>query len=254
MIGIFDSGVGGLSIYREVKKVLPYAPIIYLADQKNAPYGSKSEENIKTLTIKALHFLKNKGVKMIIIACNTSTVSGIEHYRNSIPVPLVGLVPAIKPAAKENKKIAVLSTKATSQSKKLKEYIDSFSNNKKVYLLGNNKLVTYIEKNDFISPGFTSEMDSVIHTLETLSVDALVLGCTHFVFLKKYFKEKLPLIDLFDSGKAVSKHIKTILKDTFEKKRKTEDQFFTTLDPGLFSHSIHSLLRLKVEVKKVDLV
>ncbi len=103
MIGIFDSGVGGLSVYLELKKLLPNQSFYYLADGKNAPYGTKNPSQIRSFTLSALNFLQNTGVEVVVIACNTSTVSGIDYYRKRIKIPLVGLVPAIKPAAQNPK-------------------------------------------------------------------------------------------------------------------------------------------------------
>ncbi|MBI2029868.1 aspartate/glutamate racemase family protein [Candidatus Gottesmanbacteria bacterium] len=194
MIGIFDSGVGGLSVYSQLKKVLPDVQFIYFAD-----------------------------------------------YRNHIKIPVIGLVPAIKSAAKKYTKIAILSTPTTSRSRKLKEYISKFSKKRQVKIIQNSSLVNVVENSDFTS----KEIISVCNHLKTLSVDAVVLGCTHFVFLLPYFKKHLPDIEFFDSGMAVAMQTKKIYKKPGNNKKNI---FYTTGDPDKFKNSIYSLLRLKVEV------
>lgn len=247
MIGIFDSGVGGLTVYKELKKILPDAQFIYLADQKNVPYGIKSTKKIRQFTLKALKFLESKNAGCIVIACNTASVSGLDYYRKYIKVPIIGLVPAIKPAAKKYKKIAILSTPATSRSRELQEYIAQFSKNSQVKIIENSTLVSVVENADFES----KEINSASNKIKTLSVEAVVLGCTHFVFLLPYFKKDLPDVEFFDSGSAVAIQTKKIYKQVGNKKT---DIFYTTGSLTKFKSIIYSLLKLKVDVSALNLL
>lgn len=117
-IGIFDSGIGGTSIWREINRVLPYESTIYLADSKNAPYGEKSKEQILQLSIKNVELLLQKGCKLIVVACNTATTNAIKELRERYHVPMIGIEPAIKPAAlnSKTKTVGVLATKGTLSS------------------------------------------------------------------------------------------------------------------------------------------
>ena len=254
MIGIFDSGVGGLSVYRELKKILPHTSYIYLADQNNAPYGIKNGSKIRELTIKALRFLKKKKPNVIVIACNSATVSGLSYYRETIDIPIIGLVPAIKPAAKNCKSIAILTTEVTSKSKQLNNYINTFAYNKTTHVISNTRLVEFVENGDLNSYEYKKEINSVVNKLKTLSVDALVLGCTHFVFCAHDFKKHLPDLNIYDSTEGVSEQTKRIYKSMNIQNNNSKDTFITTGNVDQFSSNLYTLLGLKVDPKKVNLV
>lgn len=247
MIGIFDSGVGGLSVYKELREMLPDTQFIYLADQKNSPYGIKSTKDIRDLTLVALKFLQSRKANCIVIACNTASVSGLDYYRKNIKVPIIGLVPAIKPAAKKYKRIAILATPATIRSTKLQEYIAEFARGNEVKIIENSSLVSVVENADFDS----KEISRVSDKLKALSVDAVVLGCTHFVFLLPQFRKNLADIEFFDSGSAVALQTKKVYKKS---KNKKADIFYTTGSPAVFSKIAHLLLGIKVEAKLLNIV
>lgn len=250
MIGIFDSGVGGLSVYLEIKKLLPNQSFYYLADGKNAPYGTKTPTQIKKFTLNALSFLRDRGVELIVIACNTATVSGIDYYRKRIKTPLVGLVPAIKPASEnpKSKVICLLTTDLTKKSRYQQKLIHQFAKNKKVIQVSDSQLVNFVEDGDFSSTKFRQKIKQLIDKLENNNVDSLVFGCTHFVFLKKYLNKNL---FFYDSGEAVAKRTKRLVKNT--KQPPMNDIFATTGDPNQFSKVSKIITAIKLVPSQVKL-
>jgi len=184
-IGILDSGLGGLSVWKEIDKLMPNESVIYFADSGNCPYGSKSEEEIIEYTDNITQFLINKQCKLIVVACNTATSIAIEHLRQKFDVPFVGIEPAIKPAAINSKTgvIGVLATSGTLKSKMFNQTKERFSGNIKVVLDEGNELVNIVENN---LQGTQESLEILRKHIEPLmkeNVDHLVLGCTHFPFL-----------------------------------------------------------------------
>ena len=185
-IGIFDSGVGGLSILLEVKKLLPQENFIFVADQGNVPYGGKTKEQLQTYADKIMVFLIQKNVKAVIVACNTSTVYTIDFLREKYKIPIIGTVPVVKTMAKITKtnKTAVFSTPATAKSPYLKNLIKKFAPDITVYRVGGTGLEELVETGNLES----KKIDRILHeSLEPLlkkKVDAIALGCTHYPFLR----------------------------------------------------------------------
>ncbi len=214
-IGVFDSGVGGTSIWKEVAIMLPQESTIYLADSANAPYGEKSKEDILHLSIKNTEFLLNKGCKLIVVACNTATTNAIDYLRENYPVPFIGIEPAIKPAAlhTRTKKIGVLATKGTLSS-------SLFHNTSKLYAEGitvleqeGKGLVKLIEAGDVVSNEMKTLLKQFLDPMLEQNIDCLVLGCTHYPYLIPVLKEMLPSnITIIDSGEAVARQTKAVLQ------------------------------------------
>jgi glutamate racemase len=217
-IGMFDSGVGGTSILREVNSLMPNEQIIYLADSKHAPYGNKLPDKIIELSFKNTHYLLEKGVKLIIVACNTATTNAIDKLRSTFPeIPFIGIEPAIKPAALSsvNKRIGVLATKGTLSSelfaKTSKKYIEEAIEIIEKEGVG---LVEAVESNNLNDPQFISHFHKQLDYFVDAKVDSIVLGCTHYPYLIPLMKSYLPAsIDVIDSGEAVARQTKRILKE-----------------------------------------
>ena len=212
-IGLFDSGIGGTSIWREIHDLLPNEDTIYLADSKNAPYGQKSKEEIIELSIKNTEFLLNQNCKIIVIACNTATTNAIKELRAKYNVPFIGIEPAIKPAAIQSKKhvIGILATQGTLNSELFHQTAEKFHDTKIIEQIGHG-LVPLIENGEINS----KEMDMLLHQyLEPMiaaNIDYLVLGCSHYPYLIPQIKKILPKeIKIIDSGEAVAKQTKNIL-------------------------------------------
>ncbi|WP_317628139.1 glutamate racemase [Colwellia psychrerythraea] len=186
-IGVFDSGVGGLSIAKCIAQQLPHENIIYFADSLHAPYGEKSVDFIiKRVNLIAKQLIA-KGVKAIVIACNTATVNAIEQLRAQVKIPIIGVEPAIKPAAKQSisKKVAILATQATSENKRFKTLIDLHHNGANVIIQPCPGLVEFIEQDKQNSQECNGLLKQYIEPLIMQGIDTLVLGCTHYPFVQK---------------------------------------------------------------------
>jgi len=215
-IGVFDSGVGGISIWKEIISLLPNENTIYLADSKNAPYGQKSKEKITEFSIKNTELLLNKGCKLIVVACNTATTNAITVLRKKYNVPFIGIEPAIKPAVLRTKtnRIGILATKGTLNSALFSKTTDKFTNGIKIIEQIGEGLVSLIETGKIDSIEMDGLLKKYLSNLLEKNIDYLVLGCSHYSFLipkiKKIIGDKIKLID---SGEAVARQTKIILHD-----------------------------------------
>ena len=213
-IGIFDSGIGGTSIFKEIHNVLPNESIIYLADSKNAPYGNKSKEEILQLSIKNTELLIAKGCKLIVVACNTATTNAISHLRANYKIPFIGIEPAIKPASLQTrtKAIGILATKGTLSSALFHETMDLYSKDITIIERIGEGIVPLIEAGDIDSKEMTLLLESYIKPMLKLNIDHLVLGCTHYPYLIPQLTKILPKgVKIIDSGLAVAKQTKAVL-------------------------------------------
>lgn len=214
-IGIFDSGVGGTSIWKEVAKMLPHENTIYLADSANAPYGEKPREEILRLSIKNTELLLDRGCKMIIVACNTATTNAIDYLRLHYPVPFIGIEPAIKPAAlhTKTKKVGVLATKGTLSSSLFHNTSKLFAEGITVLEQEGKGLVELIEAGKIQSIEMNKLLQGFLQPMLEQHIDCLVLGCTHYPYLIPVLKDILPQnITIIDSGEAVARQSKAILE------------------------------------------
>jgi glutamate racemase len=216
-IGIFDSGIGGISIWKEIHQLLPNEHTIYLADSKNAPYGQKSKQEIINLCIKNTELLIKKGCKIIVVACNTATTNAIKHLRATYDIPFIGIEPAIKPAAlhTKTKSIGILATKGTLTSELFHNTSELYSDNIKITEQIGKGLVELIESGKTDTDDMTSLLRKHLEPMLAQNIDYLVLGCSHYPFLIKQIRLLLPHnITIIDSGKAVATQVKTVLEKT----------------------------------------
>lgn len=214
-IGIFDSGVGGTSIWKEIHRLLPYEDTIYLSDSINAPYGSKGTEKIKELSIKNTELLLKKGCKIIVVACNTATTNAIAYLRNTYDVPFIGIEPAIKPAALNTKTnaIGILATKGTLSSALFSETSDRFASHIKVIEREGKGIVELIENGRLYSDTMRALLLEYLQPMLKANIDHLVLGCTHYPYLIPILLELLPNhVKIIDSGEAVARQTKAVLE------------------------------------------
>lgn len=213
-IGLFDSGIGGTSIWREINHLLPHENTIYLADSKNAPYGKRSKEEIIQLSFKNTEFLLEQNCKIIVVACNTATTNAIKELRTKYNVPFIGIEPAIKPAANQSKTqtIGILATKGTLNSELFNRQAESFTNTKIIEQVGHG-LVELIENGAIQSPEMKKLLTSYLEPMIAANIDYLVLGCSHYPYLIPIIKEIIPNhIQIIDSGEAVARQTKAILE------------------------------------------
>lgn len=213
-IGIFDSGIGGTSIWREIHRMLPLENTLYLSDSKNAPYGEKSKDEILTLSKKNTEFLINNGCKIVVVACNTATTNAIKELRDQYKIPFIGIEPAIKPAALNSKTqtIGILATKGTLSSELFHQAVLSYPNTKIVEQIGSG-LVTLIENGKIDTPEMTDLLKMYLNPMIDIGIDYLVLGCSHYPYLIPKIKTILPdQIKIIDSGEAVARQTKKVLE------------------------------------------
>lgn len=211
-IGIFDSGLGGISIWRELRNELPQEKLVYLADSKNAPYGEKSQEEIIQFSIKNTELLIQKGCKIIVIACNTATTNAIGVLRKKFEIPFVGIEPATKPAALTSKtgKIGILATQGTLKSDLFIATSNPFREKLEIIEAEGKGLVKLIEAGKIQET--IPLLKEYLAPMLTKGIDHLVLGCTHYPFLTPLLKQLLPnTIKVIDSGRAVALQTRKVL-------------------------------------------
>lgn len=213
-IGLFDSGVGGTSIWKEVIKILPDENTIYLADSANAPYGEKDKQSIIELCIKNTELLLEKGCKLIIVACNTATTNAIDYLRANYKVPFIGIEPAIKPAALYSKSgaIGILATKGTLTSALFEKTAQTYTQNINTIRQDGEGLVPLVEKGDLDSEDLMNLLRQYLNPMLEQNIDHLVLGCTHYPYLIPAIKKIVGSeVQIIDSGEAVARQTKAIL-------------------------------------------
>ncbi len=213
-IGIFDSGVGGTSIWKEIAGLLPNENTIYLADSKYAPYGKRSREEILALSIKNTEKLLEMDCKIIVVACNTATTNAIKILRERYKVPFIGIEPAIKPAAinTKTKKVGVLATKGTLSSELFAKTSDLYAQNIEVIEVIGTGLVEGIEDGTIDSPEMYRLLTSYIRPMIEKDIDYLVLGCSHYPYLIPVLQKMLSdRVTIIDSGEAVARQTKAVL-------------------------------------------
>lgn len=214
-IGIFDSGVGGTSIWKEIKKLLPNEDTIYLADSKNAPYGEKTPDEIVGLSVKNTEHLLENGCKIIVVACNTATTNAIDYLRNTYKIPFIGIEPAIKPAALQSrsKTVGILATKGTLSSRLFHSTAENHARGIKIIEQIGTGLVPLIEQGKIDTPETVELLKGFLQPMLDGGIDYLVLGCTHYSYLIPLLNKMLPEhVKIIDSGEAVARQTKSILE------------------------------------------
>lgn len=252
-IGLFDSGIGGTSIWTAIHDLLPNEDTIYLADSKNAPYGQKSKEEIIHLSSKNTELLLEMNCKLIVVACNTATTNAIAALRAKYQVPFIGIEPAIKPAAlhSQTQKIGILATKGTLNSELFYKNVEKFQDIQIIEQIGFG-LVELIENGEMNSPEMNTLLQSYLEPMINLNIDYLVLGCSHYPYLIPQIKKILPKhIHIIDSGEAVAKQTKNILQEKVGIRNETSVSshlFYTNTNPKVLS----DILKNKFQVISKD--
>jgi len=251
-IGIFDSGIGGTSIWREIHQLLPNEKTIYLADSKNAPYGQKSKQEIIALSMKNTDLLLEMDCKLIVVACNTATTNAIKELRAKYDIPFIGIEPAIKPAATNSKTqtIGILATQGTLISELFYNTTQKFQNTKIIEQVGHG-LVQLIENGEINSPEMNQLLLSYLQPMIQADIDYLVLGCSHYPYLIPQIRKILPNnIQIIDSGEAVAKQTKNILNNKIglSTERNNNPVFYTNTNPRV----LREILGNKYEVIERD--
>jgi glutamate racemase len=219
-IGVFDSGIGGLSVYLHLAQQLPAERYLYYADTKHVPYGNRDSQDIQALTLTAVHWLYEQGCKIIVIACNSASAHALTTARERYPqIPIVGLVPALKPAVlgSLSGRVAVMATKATLEGILLNQVIKEVAkpNNIAVSKYFDPELVPWVEAGMPIISPTALRLRQQLQQLADDGIDYLVLGCTHYPFFKEFLlqaiaEQQLP-ITVVDSGQAIAARVRSLL-------------------------------------------
>lgn len=240
-IGVFDSGLGGISIWKEIVELLPNEDLIYFADSGNCPYGNKSHEEILKLSDRITQFLLFQGCKMIVVACNTATAAAIDYLRERYKVPFIGTEPAVKPAAENTKtgSIGILATKGTFEGRLFQKTKKKYANHISVQMQIGDGLVEIVENNQIQTAHAYDLISKYIQPMLADYADQIVLGCTHYPFLS-------PVIDQITKGKAnvinpapaIARQTKHILKKeglVHSKKKQPQYDFYTSGDERILA-------------------
>jgi len=216
-VGVFDSGVGGLSVLGEIRTLLPNESLLYIADSGHVPYGEKSPEFIRERCRVLAAFLLNQGAKALVLACNTATVAGVAELRELYPqLPIIGMEPAVKPAAAATKAgvVGVLATTGTLKSAKFAALLDRFASDVRVITQPCPGLVERIEAGDLDSAATRELLQGFVAPLLAEGCDTLILGCTHYPFLKPLLRTLVPeSVSLIDTGAAVARQLQRLLDE-----------------------------------------
>ena len=252
LIGVFDSGVGGLSILDEALRQLPEHDYIYLADSANAPYGEKTSDWIAARSLTLCKYLASKGCDAIVVACNTATAEAIKHIREAISIPIIGVEPGIKPAAmqSQNNIVGVLATEATLKSDKFNALLGTLPTDCTFIKQAGAGLVPLIESGKADSEDTLELLAKHLEPIQDAGADTLVLGCTHYPFLRKSIRKLLgESITLIDTSDAVVRQLKRQLESL--KKESSKKNFGSVL--FLSSKNEQSLLLMSKSLLSTDL-
>ncbi|MCX8061092.1 MAG: glutamate racemase [Anaerolineales bacterium] len=215
-IGIFDSGVGGLSVLREILRQLPSEDLLYVADQAHVPYGQRPLEEVRQYAFGITDYLLSKGAKIIVVACNTASAAALQALRQSYPrVPFVGMEPAVKPAAETTKSgsVGVLATPATFQGDLYASVIERFAQGVTIYQHTCPGLVQQIEKGDFNSSASRKILEDALLPMLEKQIDTVVLGCTHYPFVIPLIQEIVgEQVRVIDPAPAVARQTQRMLE------------------------------------------
>lgn len=256
-IGVFDSGVGGLSLLQCIREELPCEDIIYIADSRYAPYGDKSSDYIERRSIAISEFLAVQKAKAIVVACNTATAAAIKRMREIHTLPIIGMEPGVKPAISITKSgtVGILATTETLKSEKFSVLTERFRNDCKIITQACPGLVEKVEQIDLSDNETVKLLEKYVGTLTAKGADTIVLGCTHYLFLtdiiRKIAGEDIKVID---TGKAVAKEVYRRLKEAnilSANNRKGREYFFTSGDTVKIKKIINQLWKKDVEVRSL---
>ncbi|MCK8624663.1 glutamate racemase [Apilactobacillus sp. TMW 2.2459] len=259
-IGFMDSGVGGLTVMKEVQKELPNENMIYFGDELRLPYGEKTIEEIQSYSLQIAKFFLKNNVKLMVIACNTATARSLDMLQGLLPIPVIGV---IKPGSKlavnstKNKKIGVIATSSTINSNSYKNTINKIDKEIHVYSLACPEFVTMVENENYNDFEHQDKVKSILKPIINYNIDTLVLGCTHFPIMKTLIQNAMGKhVLLVDPGLAVTQSVEDVLKDNRIKNdsnKKGITKFFTTGNASSFRRIAEDWLDYSVNVSSISI-
>lgn len=257
-IGVFDSGVGGLSVLHEIRALLPSEDLLYVADSAAAPYGDRPETFIRQRVEAIGDFLSQMGAKTIVVACNTATAIGVELLRSKLSIPVVAMEPAVKPAAtlSRSKVIGVLATSRTLASERFARLADNFGRGARVILQPCPGFVELVERGETDSPRAFDLVRQHVEPLVAQGADTLVLGCTHYPFLLPVIKEVAgPQVTVLDASLPVARRVQSVLQSQRLLARRDgpgTERFWTSGDPRHVTPVISKLWGREIYVEPLS--
>ncbi len=253
-IGVLDSGVGGLSVLREIHRLLPGVPTLYFADQAHIPYGPRSADEIRSFVESIADFLIGQGAAVIVMACHSASAASLIDLRARNPhVPFVGMEPAVKPAAEATRSgvIGVLTTQATADGALYQSVVARFAADVRVITRVSPELVTMVEQGTQDTPEGEATLRHVVEPLIADGADQIVLACTHFPFLADSLR-RITDVPLVDPGAAVARQVTRVLPAGVEAARGAS-RYFTSGDAQAFRAMLKRLISVEAEVEQVTL-
>jgi glutamate racemase len=251
-VGVMDSGVGGLSVLREIHRLLPNVPTVYFADQAHLPYGPRPAAEIHQYVEAIVQFFIQQGARVIVLACHTASATSLYQLRKDYPdMPFVGIEPAVKPAAEATQTgvIGVLSTEITAKGTLYQSVVNRFARHVQVITQPAPRLVTLVEDGDLISPYALDVVRDHVQPMNDANADHLVLACTHFPFLESAFRACTDAV-LIEPAPAVARQTARLLEDTTPIPG-GDNIYLTSGDPLTFSAMIEVLTGMKVQAVQV---
>jgi glutamate racemase len=254
-IGVLDSGVGGLSVLREMRALLPAEHVIYLADQGHVPYGPRSIEEVRAFTVETARFLIEQDAKLVVVACNAASAAALYHLRERFPeMPFVGMEPAVKPAARDTKTgvIGVIATEATFQGELYASVVGRFAQGVSVETRACPEFVRLAEAGETDSPAARAAVQRCLAPLLEAGIDQLVLGCTHFPFLKDAIQAEIgPGVTIVDPSPAVARQVGRVLAERALLTDSADPAhviYYTSGDPAAFRTTLGALLGAEIAI------
>lgn len=259
-VGVFDSGLGGLSVLAEIRRLLPNESLLYVADSAYVPYGEKTTEEIIERSLLLSGFLLDRGAKALVVACNTATAAAIQLLRERWPnLIVVGMEPAVKPAATQSRsgKIGVLATTGTLRSAKFAALLERYSSQVRVFTQPCPGLVERIEAGELHSPATRELLAGYVQPLLDAGCDSLILGCTHYPFIRPLLRELVgEQIAIIDTGAAVARRLQSLLAadELLAESPGKQDRIYTTGDLAAMQQALPALWTGEVELRELMLV
>ncbi len=249
-IALFDSGIGGLSVWREVARLLPDQPLLYLADQAHCPYGPRPLEEIRRITRAVVTWLMDQGAGLVVVACNTASAAALYDLRERFSIPIVGMEPAVKPAVQRTRsgKVGVLATPATFQGEPYARLLARYAQGVEVIAQPCAGWVEWVEAGRLDDPATAGLVEQYVGPLRAAGVDELVLGCTHYPFLRPWIERVAgPDVDVIDPAPAVARQVQRIwleMAGPFDLTSRAY-RFVTTGDADRFQAQVRRLIGWK---------
>jgi glutamate racemase len=255
-IGVFDSGVGGLSVLREIVCELPHQPVLYLADSAHVPYGDRDIEQIREFSAGITSFLASQGAAVVVVACNTASAAALHHLRQRFELPIVGMEPAVKPAAErtESRQVGVLATRATFQGALFARLVDRFARDTTVHTQVCAGLVERVEAGQLDGPETEALLREYLQPMLATGIDSLVLGCTHYPFLRPAIDRVVgPGVAIMDPAPAVARQVRRVLarQGGLQLAGPGRATYYTSGDPALFEGQVRRLVAIPGLVRAV---